>query len=176
MVEAPLVYRVPEAARLLALGQNEVRDLLHRGDLAGWRAGAAGYWRIPRQGIEDYFARQLREAAEEREALARSLSGSVRRSVVGNGVPVGKGRVVGNSTSVGKSEVVGNGTAVGTGDAMGKGGVVGNGLPGPKGRVVGNGLPVSNGGTVTPVVSTEPLSSQTSEHSSKTGAKRPSST
>lgn len=69
----PLVYRVPEAAHLLGVGRNEVRDLLHRGDLIGWRDGHSGYWRIPRQSIEGYVERRIAEAQAEREALRAAL-------------------------------------------------------------------------------------------------------
>lgn len=62
-VDRKLVLAPSEAAALLGRGTNEVRSLLAAGELRGWRTGGGtGHWRIPRQALDAYIAKQLDEA------------------------------------------------------------------------------------------------------------------
>jgi excisionase family DNA binding protein len=53
--EATLLYRVPEAARLLALGPSKMWELIARGDIESVKID--GSRRISRDAIEAYVAR-----------------------------------------------------------------------------------------------------------------------
>jgi excisionase family DNA binding protein len=58
--DRPLLYRVAEAAKLLALGVSAVNELIARGEIESVKIGAAR--RITRSGLEAYV-RRLAESA-----------------------------------------------------------------------------------------------------------------
>jgi len=57
VADQPLLYKVPEAARLLAIGESAVYDLIARGEIESVKVG--GSRRITRSGIEAYVNRLL---------------------------------------------------------------------------------------------------------------------
>jgi|GEM_PF-7080879 len=60
----PLVLRVPEAASLLAIGQDEMRHLLHAGEVAGFRTGG-GHWRVSTASLHEYVERRCQQNSQE---------------------------------------------------------------------------------------------------------------
>lgn len=50
-----LLYRVPEAAKMLGIGESKMWELLARGEIRGVKIDGAR--RIPREAIEAYVAR-----------------------------------------------------------------------------------------------------------------------
>jgi len=58
-IDQKLVLSPTEAAALLGEGPNEIRAKLVAGIIRGWRTGDTGHWRIPRQSLDEYIARQL---------------------------------------------------------------------------------------------------------------------
>lgn len=53
--DQPLLYRVRDAAQLLAVGESAVHELIARGDLESVKIGASR--RVTRAGIESYIRR-----------------------------------------------------------------------------------------------------------------------
>lgn len=64
------VLRVSEASTALAIDEDEVRRLLHSGELRGYRTGNGnGHWRIPHVSIAKYARRRCDETAADRGAV-----------------------------------------------------------------------------------------------------------
>jgi len=59
----PLLYRIREAARLLALGESTVDELIARGELESVKIGASR--RITRAGLEQYVRRLVARGGDE---------------------------------------------------------------------------------------------------------------
>ena len=80
MVES-LVCRVAEAAKALGLGADELRRLLHAGEIAAYRT-TGGHWRVSAEGLRAYVARRCSEEQADRGDRAPML-GSTNESRVG---------------------------------------------------------------------------------------------
>jgi excisionase family DNA binding protein len=58
VADQPLLYRVPEVARLLAIGESAVNELIARGEIESVKIGSSR--RITRAGVETYVRRLAR--------------------------------------------------------------------------------------------------------------------
>lgn len=61
--EQPLLYRVAEAAKMLAIGESALSELIARGDIESVKIGASR--RITRDGLEAYVRRLKRAVGGE---------------------------------------------------------------------------------------------------------------
>ncbi len=61
---ATAVLKVAEAAEVLATGENELRALLHAGELSHYTT-PGGHYRIPAWAIDDYTRRKCEETRLE---------------------------------------------------------------------------------------------------------------
>jgi len=66
---------VAEAAAALGVGEEHLRRLLRRGEIAGVAFGGRVGWRLPREYVED-MARELAKAKAGQEAGRRTLAQS----------------------------------------------------------------------------------------------------
>ena len=76
--QQPLALRVVEATALLGIGADELRRLLHAGEIAGYRT-TGGHWRVSADGLRAYVARRCSEEQADRGDRAPML-GSANKS------------------------------------------------------------------------------------------------
>lgn len=76
-LDSRLVLRVSEAAELLSVGQDEMRQLLRCGEVLGYRT-AGGHWRVLSASVQEYVRRRCQE--EESDRLGRATSWPIATS------------------------------------------------------------------------------------------------
>jgi excisionase family DNA binding protein len=78
---------VAEAAAKLGVGEDHLRRLLRRGDVAGVAFGGSTGWRLARDYVRD-LARQLEVARSGKESARRTLG--TKRATTGSNARVGQ--------------------------------------------------------------------------------------